>query len=69
MLTSLEELSLGFEFPQSCPDQESQRYAPPPPTRSVLPTLMAFWFKGVSEYSEDLLAHVRPVSFPYSECV
>jgi hypothetical protein len=56
MLTSLEELQLEFESPQSCPDQESRR--PPPPTRSVLPALTNFWFKGVNEYLEDLVARI-----------
>jgi hypothetical protein len=58
VLTSLERLSLGFESPQSSPDQESGHYVPPLPTRSVLPTLMAFLFQGVSEYLEDLLARI-----------
>jgi len=58
MLTSLERLSLGFESSQSSPGQESGRFAPPPPTRYVLPTLVAFSFKGVNEYSEDLLARI-----------
>jgi hypothetical protein len=60
MLTSLERLSLGFESPQSSPGQESGRIAPPPPTRSVLPTLVAFWFKGVNEYSLRL-ATIHPI--------
>ncbi len=58
VLTSLERLSLGFQYPQSSPDQGSRPYAPPPPTRTVLPTLMAFLFKGVNEYLEDLLARI-----------
>jgi hypothetical protein len=58
VLTSLERLSLGFESPQSSPDQESRHYAPPRLTRSILPTLMAFSFKGVNEYLEDLLAWI-----------
>ena len=53
-LTSLERLSLVFESPRSCPDQESRR--PPPSTRSVLPSLAVFYFKGVSEYLDDLVA-------------
>ena len=44
MLTSLEALQLEFESPQSCPDQENRRS--PPPTRSILPALTSFWFKG-----------------------
>ena len=54
MLTSLEELTLEFRSPRSCPDQASRR--PPPSTRSVLPILGYFTFKGVSEYLEDLVA-------------
>ena len=53
-LTSLEELSLGFQSPRSCPDQASRR--PPPSTRSVLPILTRFWFKGATEYLEDFVA-------------
>ena len=54
MLTNLEIFGLDFESPQSCPDQET-RY-PPPPTRSVLPALSSFLFKGVNEYLEDLVS-------------
>src|SRR6266849_3961694 len=56
MLTSLESLRLEFESPQSGPDEESRR--PFPPRRSVLPALTKFWFKGVNEYSEELLARI-----------
>ncbi len=56
MLTSLETLELGFESPQSCPDQESRRSLPP--THSILPTLEIFWFRGVNEYLEDLVAQI-----------
>jgi hypothetical protein len=56
MLTSLEELKLQFHSPQSFPDQESR--PPPPPTRSVLPALKTFWFKGVNEYLEELVARI-----------
>jgi hypothetical protein len=52
-LTSLEYLMLGFQSPRSCPDQASRR--PPPSTRTVLPILGYFTFKGVSEYLEDLV--------------
>jgi hypothetical protein len=54
MLTSLNELHLHFQSPQSCPDQESRRL--PPPTRSILPALTYFWFKGVNEYLEGLVS-------------
>ena len=53
-LTSLEDLGLVFRSPRSCPDQASRR--PPPSTRSVLPILTSFRFKGVTEYLEDLVA-------------
>ena len=40
VLTSLEELTLRFQSPRSCPDRASRR--PPPSTRSVLPVLTRF---------------------------
>jgi hypothetical protein len=56
LLTSLEKLVLQFNSPQSCPDQESRR--PPPPTRSILPALTSFSFKGVNEYLEDIVSWI-----------
>ena len=56
VLTSLEELRLCLHSPSSSPDQGSRR--PPPPIRSVLPALTEFWFKGVNEYSEDLVSRI-----------
>ncbi|KAF8489908.1 hypothetical protein F5888DRAFT_1638378 [Russula emetica] len=55
-LISLEGLSLEFESPRSRPNQERRRL--PPPTRSVLPSLTCFIFKGVSVYLEDLVARI-----------
>jgi F-box-like len=55
-LTRLEHLRLFFESPQSRPDPAHQR--PPPPTRSVLPNLAFFNFKGDSEYMEVVMAHI-----------
>ena len=52
-LTSLERLTLEFKSPRSRPDWAHRRL--PPPTRSVLPVLTDFWFKGVCEYLEDLV--------------
>jgi hypothetical protein len=53
MLSSLKILSLGFESPQSRPDQGSR---PPPPLKlSVIPSLTRLFFKGVTEYLEDLV--------------
>jgi hypothetical protein len=54
MLTSLEKLHIGFASPESCPDPEIRH--PPPLTRSALPALTKFLFKGVYEYLEKLLA-------------
>jgi hypothetical protein len=53
-LTSLELLWLKFQSPRSLPDQANQR--PPPQTRSVLPVLTFFEFKGVCEYLDDFVA-------------
>ena len=55
-LTRLEIFRLYFESPQSRPDPEHQH--PHPPTRSVLPNLKCFWFKGDSEYLEVVVAHI-----------
>jgi hypothetical protein len=55
-LTRLKSLQLDFESPQSRPDPEHQH--PPPPTRSVLPNLGHFQFKGDSEYLEVVVAHI-----------
>ena len=51
--TRLEELALDFKSPLSLPVRR-----PHPPTRSTLPALTSFWFKGVSEYLEDLVARI-----------
>ncbi|KAH9974859.1 hypothetical protein BJV74DRAFT_183290 [Russula compacta] len=53
-LPSLKYLQIGFESPRSRPD----RIGPPPPTCAVLPALIQFVFKGVSEYLEDLVARI-----------
>jgi hypothetical protein len=57
-LTRLEKLDLEFEYPQSHPDRETQRLASPIRTRFVLPALTRFWFRGASEYLEDLVARI-----------
>ena len=56
VLTSLDYLSLEFQSPRSCPDQARRRL--PPTTRTVLPVLRWFSFKGASEYLEDLVASI-----------
>ena len=53
-LPSLYWLYIGFQSPRSRPD----RIGLPPPTRAVLPALIEFAFKGVSEYLEDLVARI-----------
>jgi hypothetical protein len=55
-LTSLEEFFLGFKSPLSRPDWENRRLLPP--TRSVLPVLTYFRFKGVCEYLEDIVTRI-----------
>ncbi|KAF8503249.1 hypothetical protein F5888DRAFT_1886948 [Russula emetica] len=55
-LTLLETLSLESKSPLSRPVRESRR--PHPLTRSTFPALTSFWFKGVSEYLEDLVARI-----------
>jgi hypothetical protein len=56
VLTTLKEFQLQFQSRRSCPDQE--RRHPPPLTRSVLPALICFIFRGVTEYLEDLVARI-----------
>ena len=55
-LTRLDSLYLGFQSPRSHPDGGRRRS--PPPTRCVLPAVTLFYFKGVSEYLEDLMARI-----------
>ena len=54
--TRLETLEIGFEFPQSYPDQRSR--PPLPPTRTLLPALTSLCFDGVADYLEDLVARI-----------
>ena len=56
-LSSLEIFCLEFESPQSRPDQESPRSLPPP-KRSILPLLINFRFKGVTEYLGELIPRI-----------
>jgi F-box-like len=65
-LTSLESLSLKFQSPLSCPDEADMRHRLPPPWRRVcLPVLTYFWFKGASEYLDDLVAHIDAPRLEY----
>ena len=56
VLTRLDQLIIQFKSPQSRPNRNSRR--PPPPTRTLLPVLTRFSFKGASEYLEDLVARI-----------
>jgi hypothetical protein len=55
-LTRLDSLMLEFQSPRSRPDRATRR--PPLPTRSVLFVLTYIWFKGDSEYLDDLVARI-----------
>jgi hypothetical protein len=52
VLTSLDTLTLGFGF------FFSRSRSRPPMTRSILPDLTSFQFKGASEYLDDLVARI-----------
>jgi hypothetical protein len=62
-LASLKEISLEFQSPLSHPDWESRGL--PPLARSVLPTVTSFWFKGVSEYLDNLVARINTPRLNY----
>jgi len=53
LLTRLEELSLQFQSPRSCPHRAGRFL--PPLTRTLLPALTYLSFKGVTEYLEGLV--------------
>jgi len=53
-LTRLRKLHLEFRSPRSRADRESR--SPPPLTRVVLPALTEFYFKGDSEYLENIVS-------------
>jgi len=57
MLTRLRSVSIGFLSLRSFPKHLTTQ-SPPPPTRTVLPSLTAFVFGGVSKYLEDLMARI-----------
>ena len=56
VLTRLESLFIAFESPQSRPDRKGRR--PNPRSRTLLPVLTELWFKGASQYLEDLVAQI-----------
>lgn len=55
-LTKLNLFELTFQSPRSRPVRESRR--PPPPTRTLLPSLTHMTFKGINEYLEDIVAQI-----------
>jgi hypothetical protein len=55
-LPRLDDLTFGFEWGMSYPDRI--RLPVPPVTRTVLPTLTRFYFEGLLEYFEDLVAQI-----------
>jgi len=56
-LTRLETLEIDFLYSQPRPNQASRR--PPPPTRTVFPVLSKLQLEGVTEYLEQILAHIE----------
>jgi hypothetical protein len=55
---SLQFLGLYFRCPRPRPGLDGLRLPPPPPTRSILPSLTEIRFKGASEYLEEILARI-----------
>jgi len=64
-LPRLVSLSIEFQSPQLHPDQTSQD-SPPRLLRAVLPSLAILFFKGVSEYFEDLVARIDTPRLNYT---
>ena len=58
VLANLKYLTIGFQSPLSCPNRLGEVRRPPPLTRTVLPALIRFEFKGASEYLEGLVARI-----------
>jgi hypothetical protein len=56
VLTRLESLIIEFRSFRTHPDQIPRR--PLPPTRSLLPVLTVFRFRGVDKYLEDLVSRI-----------
>jgi hypothetical protein len=56
VLSSFRTLSLEFRSPQSRPDLETPSH--PPPKRFILPALENLFFKGVTEYLEELMTPI-----------
>jgi hypothetical protein len=56
LLANLKFLTIEFDFLESRPELEGR--CSPPPTRTVLPSLTLFKFRGTSEYLDDLVARI-----------
>jgi len=64
-LINLMYLSVEFQSPHPrSPDHA--RHGPPPLKRAILPALAVFFFKGVSEYLEDLVARIDAPRLKYT---
>jgi hypothetical protein len=57
-LTKLKTLYLGFRSPRSGTDRELESRPPWPLEQAFLPTLTTFYFKGDSEYLEDMVSRI-----------
>jgi len=64
-LPRLVSLSIEFQSPLLHPDQTSQGL-PPPLSHAVLPSLAILFFKGVSEYLEDIVARINTPRLSYA---
>jgi hypothetical protein len=60
VLVNLDYLTIVFESRIFLPDQEWQESrSPPPPTRTVLPSLRYFHFLGINGYLEDFVSRIN----------
>ena len=63
-LTKLVSLSIEFQYPH--PLLEQTTLGPPPLKRAVLPALAILFFKGASEYLEDLVSRIDAPRLSYT---
>ena len=63
-LPKLSSLSIEFQYRQCLPEPSLRH--PPPPTRSVLPALAILFYKGESEYLEDLVSQIDAPRLSYA---
>ena len=63
-LPKLSSLSIEFQYPQSLSGLTFRHS--PPPTRSLLPALAIFFYKGDSEYLEDLVSQIDAPRLSYA---